>query len=368
MTAHLPANRVACSLLIAALLLLLVASGAIAALGIVWGPVLGDLTSTSAQLAWYTNLPSHGWVELNGQEVARGGPMRAHRVRLRGLEPGATYYYRLVAEADGQRATSRRFHFTTPPTDLGTFTFCAYGDTRSDPEAHRRVVRAMAPLRPAFILHTGDLVADGNNLADWHQFFPVIARFSPTVPLYPVLGNHEGNAAYYYDLLPIPRGGGDRGNEWYTAVFGSVQIIALDSCRRLEEQGRWLHDVLRRPKPAGVHWRVAVFHHPPYTSGPHEPSQGVRQHFCPHLENQGVDLVFLGHNHLYERSRKGRLNYVIVGGGGAPLYSNPRLPNPYRVVVRSVYNFARVDVSPEALHVTAYDPDLAVIDQFTVAR
>jgi hypothetical protein len=360
------ADRLARGLFIGVLLLLVAVTGAAAALQIVWGPVLGDLTSTSAQLAWYTNLPSYGWVEVNGQPVARGGPIRAHRVKLQGLQPGSNYYYRLVAEADGQRAVSRRFRFATPPADLDTFTFCAYGDTRSDPEAHRRVVRAMASLRPAFILHSGDLVADGNSLADWHQFFPVIARFSPTVPLYPVLGNHEGNAAYYYDLLPLPTGGGDRGNEWYATVFGSVQIIGLDSCRRLEEQGRWLRDLLRRPAPSGVRWRVVLFHHPPYTSGPHEPSREVLQHFCPALEGGKVHLVFLGHNHLYERSRKGRLNYVIVGGGGAPLYRNPSLPNPYKVVLRSVYNFARVDVSPEALSVTAYDPDLAVLDRFTV--
>ena len=353
--------------LLIGLALLLAATGASAGLQIVWGPVLGDLTSTSAQLTWYTNIPSYGYVEVEGQPVARGGPLQAHKVILKGLQPGTNYYYRLVAESEGQRATSRRCRFTTPAEGLSEFTFCAYGDTRSNPADHAKVVKAMMTCAPALILHSGDLVASGSSMSDWHQFFPVIARFSPTVPLYPCLGNHEGNASNYYGFLPLPAGGGDRDCEWYTTVYGSCQFISLDTCRRVEEQGKWLRDLLAQPRPAGVRWRIAVFHAPPYTSGPHENDQGARQYFCPYLEAPGgVDLVFNGHNHYYERSLKGRLNYVTVGGGGAPLYTNPSLVNPYRKAFADVLDFARIQVSPGALQMTAFGADGKVLDQCTV--
>lgn len=357
-------------LCLATILMLLAAAGGVAAaLHIVWGPILGDLTATSAQLTWYTNLPSYGYVEVSGQAVGRGGPVQAHKVVLRGLQPGVTYRYRLVAEAEGQQASSVHYRFTTPPTELDDFTFCAYGDTRSNPAAHKRVVRAMMTCSPALILHSGDLVANGNSLADWHQFFPVIARFSPTVPLYPCLGNHEGNAEHYYNLLPLPAGGGDHGCEWYATVYGSCQFIVLDNNRRLEEQSAWLRDLLNQPRPPGVRWRIAMFHAPPYTSGPHAPHAGALRHFCPHLEVPGaVDLVFNGHNHYYERSRKGRLNYVTVGAGGAPLYANPPLKNPYRQAFADVYSFARVQVSADRLVLTALDTSGRQLDTCTVTK
>jgi hypothetical protein len=80
-----------------------------------------------------------------------------------------------------------------------------------------------------------------------------------------------------------------------------------------------------------------------------------------------VDLVCNGHNHLYERSLKGALNYVTVGGGGAPLYQGV-LPNRYRQALATVYSFVEVKVSPDSLDATALDTHLKVIDHFTVTK
>jgi hypothetical protein len=354
--------------LLAALVLLLAAAGASAELQIVWGPVLGDLTSTSAQLAWYTNVPAMGYVDVSGQKAGLGGPTQTHKVMLKGLVPGTDYPYRLVVEAAGQQASSPQYVFRTPTAALNTFTFCAYGDTRSNPEAHARVVKAMMACAPAFILHTGDVVENGASLDAWHHFFPVIAGFSATVPLYPCLGNHEANADQYYSFLPLPAGGGDHGCEWYSTIYGSCQIIALDTDQRLAEQGPWLRDLLAQPRPQGVQWRLVIFHAPPYASGPHPSDPGARKYFCPYLEAPGaVDLVFNGHNHYYERSLKGVLNYLTVAGGGAPLYE-ASLANPYRQVLKSEYSFARVKVSPDSLDVTGLDTDLKQIDHFTVTK
>ena len=354
--------------LLAALVVLLAATGASAELQIVWGPVLGDLTPTSAQATWYTNVPALGGVEIGGQTVAWGGPVQAHHVLLRGLEPDRTYTYRLSVQTGAEKATSRWYHFTTPGPDLTTFTFCAYGDTRSDPAAHREVVGAMVQCKPRLVLHSGDLVSDGGALDGWKHFFPVIARFSPSVPLYPCLGNHENNADLYYQLLPLPAGYSSHQREWYTVTFGSCQFIVLDSCRAQAEQSEWLQALLAKPRPPGVVWRIAMFHHPPYASGPHPPDADALKYFCPYLENGGVDLVFNGHNHYYERSLKGRLNYVTVGGGGAPLYDHPALPNPYRQSLHVVLSFAKVEVTPEALQVTALDTKLQTLDSFTVTH
>lgn len=360
------ARRVFLQLIAATLVLLIVTAGAVAELQIVWGPILGDLQPDSVQITWYTNVPSMGAVEVTDQTVAPGGPLQAHQVRLRGLQPGTRYEYRLVVSTADEKVTSRWRRFTTPTRHLSEFVFCAYGDTRSRPQAHRQVVEAMMTCRPRLILLSGDLVANGHEMQDWHQFFPVIARFSPSIPLYPCLGNHERNADLYYQLLPLPAGGGDHDSEWYVATFGNCQFIVLDSCRKQRLQSRWLKHLLGSPKPKGIDWRIVMFHHPPYSSGPHPPNQAVQEYFCPYLENGEVDLVFCGHNHLYERSLKGALNYLTMGGGGAPIYENANLENPYRQSLHSVLSFAKVEVSPQRLLVTALDTDLQVLDQFTV--
>ena len=157
-----------------------------------------------------------------------------------------------------------------------------------------------------------------------------------------------------------------RNSEWYAAIFGSCQLFSLDNYGDLEAQAAWLKDQLSQPRPEGVQWRLALFHEPPYSSGPHPPSAGALKHFCPYLENGGVDLVLNGHTHLYERSLVGRLNYVTVGGGGAPLYAIRPRANPYRQALAVTYSFLRVEVTPQELRCTALDTELLTLDSFTV--
>ncbi|MCK4236104.1 MAG: metallophosphoesterase [Candidatus Krumholzibacteria bacterium] len=48
---------------------------------------------------------------------------------------------------------------------------------------------------------------------------------------------------------------------------------------------------------------AAIFHHPPISTGPHtEDEMGLRKTIVPLFERYGVDVVFNGHDHIYERS------------------------------------------------------------------
>ena len=354
--------------IVSLIVLLLAVSPAAAALQIVFGPTLGDLTPNSAQITWYTNVPSIGYIQIGEQAVGKGGPAQVHRVLLEGLQSGRVYTYEVKATAGDQKAAAGPYRFRTPSDSLMEWSFCAYGDTRSQPDAHRRVVLSMKACMPWLVLHTGDLVADGREMSGWHRFFPVIKLFAPTIPLYPSLGNHEGNADLYYRLLPLPRGYGDFGTEWYTFVFGNCQFIALDSNRRISEQTAWLKELLGQPRPPGVDWRIAFFHHPPFSSGPHGGNQELQTQWCPLLEEGGVSLVFGGHDHIYERSLHEGLNYITVGNGGAPLYKVGGSENPYSQFAASVHGFCRIQVTPHRLKVTAFTDQLQTLDQFTITR
>ncbi len=338
------------------------------ALKIDMGPTLGDLTSTSALLTWHSNIPSTGWLELGGERVGEGGPAQTHRVRLQGLSAGRTYWYTVKAAVGDQSVSVGPHCFRTPSPWLSRWSFAAYGDTRSRPEAHRQVVAAMLAANPRLILHTGDLVADGRSMDDWYHFFPVIGIFARNLPCYPAIGNHERNAALYYELLPIPSGGGDYGSEWYTFTYGNCQFYVLDSNRRIAEQTEWLRAQLAQPKPPAVHWRIAMWHHPPFSSGPHGGNATIQRQWCPLVENGDVTLVFCGHDHLYERSVHGGVHYVTLGTGGAPLYSPGASPNPYSRFALAALGFCRIEVTPSQLRYVFVDTNQNRYDEFTVVR
>ncbi|HYR85014.1 MAG TPA: metallophosphoesterase [Terriglobia bacterium] len=79
---------------------------------------------------------------------------------------------------------------------------------------------------PDFILHTGDLVADGNDSALWPIFFGIEKDLLRQTAFFPSLGNHERNARYFQDLF--------QAEAPYSFDWGDIQAIAIDG-RILEE-------------------------------------------------------------------------------------------------------------------------------------
>ena len=84
-----------------------------------------------------------------------------------------------------------------------SLTFVVFGDTRTQHERHRAVVERVAANEPDFVLHTGDLVADGTKRAQWDLFFAIERDLLAHAPLFPVLGNHEQQAALYFDFSAV---------------------------------------------------------------------------------------------------------------------------------------------------------------------
>jgi len=78
-------------------------------------------------------------------------------------------------------------------------------------------------------------------------------------------------------------------------------------------------------------WTIVIFHHPPYTKGSHDsdaaavaatfgvdqPIITMREEFTPIFESYGVDMVYSGHSHTYERS------YYLNGHRGDAKSFNP---------------------------------------------
>jgi len=64
-------------------------------------------------------------------------------------------------------------------------------------------------------------------------------------------------------------------------------------------------------------WKIAFFHHPPFSGGRHGSDEQLRQVIHPLFIKSGVDVVFTGHDHFYERIKpQDGITYFVAGAGG----------------------------------------------------
>lgn len=240
-----------------------------------------------------------------------------------------------------------------------------YGDTRTGHDAHRRVVGWIQTVHPSTVFHVGDLVNDGTLQSDWDIFNEIVADMLAQSEFFPALGNHEYQSQLFFDNFELP------GNEqWYSVVRNRVHFIILNSCVDIgpgSDQYQWLHSDLASVADS-IWYTAVVFHHPPYSTGAHaEDELGLRDILVPVFEQYGVDIVFTGHDHDYERSHCGGIFYIVTGGGGAPLRDQAR-QHPCSDLFLKQYHFCKLSVLPDEVHTKVFNDSGIVIDSFVVSR
>ncbi|MFH1463259.1 MAG: metallophosphoesterase family protein [Pseudomonadota bacterium] len=298
------------------------------------GPYLQNAAPDAMVVCWQTDAPSSGEVRYGltsafGSVEITATTADFQAVRLPGLTPGTVYYYQVSAGGE----TSRIASFATAPQPEQPFTFVVVGDTRTDTDAHQSVVdRILSTVgAPDLVLNTGDLVEEGTSADQWAEFFAIEGSLMAYSPLYPVAGNHDDveNDSYYVQFFDLPSSTSAT-ESWYAFTYGNVRFVVVDTNEDFvtgSEQVEWLEGELSAASadPAIRHLIVA-FHNPPYTSGAHgvfDPDdwQPPRTYLTPLFEQYGVQVVFNGHDHHYERTdatQTGGVLYVVAGGGGAP--------------------------------------------------
>lgn len=305
---------------------------------LLYGPWTGAPDAHGVTVSWAASPASPAVVEYG--PLRRGWPLdllpfRARylppqpadrevaHLRLEGLEPGTWYTYRLVF-LDGSRSPVGTFR--TAPGPGEPVRFAVLSDTQWQWEGENRVrmvAEAMGrqPFSFHFVLHGGDLV-ETPIPSHWEFFFTSLAPLLRWAPLLPVLGNHERDSLSYYQHFSLPPGGGRLGKRWWTLRWGDVVVVGLDSNARSPrdylDQVEWLRSSLSGPEPH----RFVLFHHPVFSSDrTYRPgSEGLQALWHPLFVELGVDLVFNGHAHNYERIERDGVTYLVCGGGGANLY------------------------------------------------
>lgn len=333
-------------------------------------PYIQNIHPGSASIIWKTDTPTTTGVVLYGltpdytDATTDTALAVKHNVVLTGLDEGAIYHYQ-VKTAGEILTGDLTFHSAKGPA-FDFFTFVAMGDHRSDPPKHTAVANQVKTIDPDIIVDSADLVSDGNDATDWDpEFFVPEKDVMSRSCFFPSIGNHEGNAINYLEYfdLPTTNSGTER---YYSFDYANAHFIMLDTTLAYwvgTDQHNWLKADLIANQ--GKHWIFAAFHHPPYSACErHGSDLNVRAAFCPVFEKYGVDMVFNGHDHDYERGLVNGVYYIVTGGGGAPLHTNGS--DWWTIFSASEYHCCRIDINDSSLNFQAIKPDGTVIDSFSM--
>ena len=344
------------------------------------GPYLQNVGKDHITILWETAFATKSRVDYGITEacslfVEDAENVRLHEVTLRPLRQNTRYYYKISGGF-----TTKAGSFKTAPNYNIPFKFVVYGDTQANPDIHQKIAEKILQINPDLILHTGDLVSNGKKIHQWSDlFFDPLDKVIDHIPIFTCLGNHEKNAQNYFDFFSLPNN-----ESWYSFNYSNCHFIVLDTNKNYgknSQQYKWLkNDLLKTnadsAKGENVKWKFAFFHHPPYTSGQHPSNPKVRALLTPLFREHGVDIVFSGHNHLYERSypinsafrqNDSAVTYVVSGGGGGNLYDfSPN--NIWTASIYKVHNFCVVNVDGDRLEFKALDIDGKTLDKFTILK
>src|ERR687889_2035290 len=293
-------------------------------------PYIQGVTAYSAVICWVSVDPDSGVVEYGetpelGHKQVGSRVGRRHAVALTGLDPGSMYHYR-VESAGGPSATG---HFRTAPVGDSRFSFAVVGDSGSGGKGQLTVAALLERLRPDLVLHTGDVVYPAGQERHYdRRFFAPYRNLIKTVPLFPVLGNHDvmrGHGTAFLENFHPPLESPRSTKRYYSFDWGNTHFVALDSELYHGDRGsdpERQKDFLEQDLAASrKRWKVAFLHRSPYGSSRHGGDERVREDLEPLFARHAVDLVFSGHDHVYERTVPIRgVTYVVSGRGGRRLY------------------------------------------------
>jgi predicted phosphodiesterase len=204
------------------------------------------------------------------------------------------------------------------PLKSDSVRFAAIGDmgTGEPPqyETAQQMLKARQTFPFDFVIMLGDNIYGGSKPVDFDRKFAVPYKplIDAGVKFYASLGNHDNTNERFYTPFNM------NGESYYTYKKGKVHFFVLNSNYMDPKQSAWLETQLR--DAGNGDWKICYFHHPLYSSAKyHGPSLDLRQSLEPLFVKYGVDVVFAGHEHVYERVRPQHGIYYFTEGASGEL-------------------------------------------------
>ncbi|MEN6356461.1 MAG: metallophosphoesterase family protein [Armatimonadota bacterium] len=317
---------------------------------------------------------------------------------LKGLEPNTKYLYRV----GNQGHWSANHSFTTANPSSKSFKFLVFGDSQSVADGNfpygvwSKTLHNAYSANPdaRFFVNMGDLVDTGQSGAHWNAWFSAAAGVIDTIPIMPVVGNHETRGsldtrrpAYWKAQFYLPQNGpSDLKDQAYSYDYGPVHFVVLDSQQSEEKQygdiltpqKKWLAADLAASKSP---WKIVFLHKSAYSLMVGRENKDIRNAFCPVYDRYHVDVVFNGHDHSVGRTFPIKNEaYMSKPSQGTIYYSAGRSGTKYYNQVckrdwsKFFYNptdqpdYLVVEVAGAKLTITALKTDGAIIDEFFIDK
>jgi hypothetical protein len=297
-----------------------------------------------------------------------------YSINIRHLTPDTDYIYRLGKEG----CWTEPYSFSTAD-DTDRFSFLYMGDVQSGYLGWGRMLNALYQENPRlrFSLLGGDLTNNDADEMEWGEFLDAASGVFSRIPLMPTLGNHDGTMYKNFFALP-DNGPAGLEQEFYSFDYGNAHFVVLNSNNNCNEKAKqWLHTDLQNSKQT---WKFALFHHPAYPASPDYKGidQSIIANWVPILEQNRVDMVFVGHQHQYMRTHPifqgeiqsdlGRYGIIyVMGNAGAKTYI-PGQGFPYIAREESGSNYQVIDIEGKSLTLRAKRADGGLIESYTINK
>jgi hypothetical protein len=247
------------------------------------------------------------------------------------------------------------------PNAAGSLKFAVIGDNGTGSKEQYDVADQMARLHKQFpfdlVLMMGDNFYGGQRPADLEKKFgvPYKPLLDAGVKFQASLGNHD--QIHTVNYAPIGMGG----QRYYTFVRGSARFFVLDTNALDQTQLTWLDNALQGAKEA---WKIAYFHHPLYgNGGRHGGDVQLRVRLEPYFLKYGVQIVFSGHDHVYERlTPQNGILYFVVGSSGQLRKGNLGQSNSTAAGFDRDQAFLACEIVADKLHFQAISRTGATVD------
>lgn len=283
---------------------------------------------TKMNLTWYANTNTSGTVQLakagamiNGEFPSQFTTVEAtnnqandkgfyyNQATLANLEENTKYVYRVV---NGDQV-SQIYDFTTKDFD-GSYNFIFAGDPQigasgsasKDTEGWDKTLSdSINKFNPNFILSAGDQV---NTASDENQYSGYLDHEELTsVPQATTIGNHDSSSNAYTQHFNLPnetaKGETAAGTDyWY--VYNNTLFMNINTNNTsTAEHKAFMKEAIKENQD--VRWKVVVFHHSVYSVASHSVESSIlkrREELTPVFDDLGIDVVLMGHDHVYVRS------------------------------------------------------------------
>ena len=264
------------------------------------------------------------------------------------------------------------------------YVFGFISDTQQYTQRHEAVAKVIAhhhSLEPLhFIINGGDVVQNGHKEEEWIEYFKGGKAYLLDIPQIAAIGNHDyrgwsstTSLPKYFQKYMRWDGSPANGNLFFEMpgfelVIWNSNFSDLSTAQETE-MWTWLEEKMKAAQLSKTPLILAT-HFPVFSSSLNRyTSTTVKKHItilAPMAEKYGVKLILSGHTHMFERSYKDGVNYLVAGPAGGRA-NKPTFKNPYKQNFDSnSLTFTKIRYSNRTFKLETYNQDNVLIDQLFV--